>query len=76
MTNLRRHRLDRNLTQDGLALASGVTQATISRLERDVAAESGVTIDIARKLATALAVTVDDLFPHEAPSADVPAGQL
>lgn len=62
MKPLRRIRTEKNLTQVALALASGVEQSTISRLERDED-KGGVSWETAGRLARALGVEPAELFP-------------
>jgi transcriptional regulator with XRE-family HTH domain len=58
----------RGMTQEALAEASGVTQATISRLERNVANGSLVGLE---RIASVLKVSVLDLFEPEGMDASV-----
>jgi transcriptional regulator with XRE-family HTH domain len=61
--NLREIRKRRNLTQEELAAVSGVDQATISNLEVQRVKNPGWII--VAKLAKALAVSPEELFPVE-----------
>lgn len=56
--NLRRLRLDRELTQAQLGAKAGVSRATVGRLERALVAPKTPTLDA---LATALGVSLGDL---------------
>ena len=59
LSNLRELRTARNLTQVGLSALSGVSQTTISDLERG---RGQVSLETAVALALALDVTVADLY--------------
>ena len=52
-----------HLRQEDLERLSGLTQATISRIEHDPNASETVQLSTARALAAALGTTVDALFP-------------
>ncbi len=58
-TNLKQHRLDRNLTQADLAVMAQVSRKTINTIENGVFVPSTV---LALKLARLLGVHVEDLF--------------
>lgn len=58
----------RGMTQEALADASGVTQATISRLERNIANGS---ISGLERIADVLCVSVIDLFEPASPDVSV-----
>ncbi|MGB9369602.1 MAG: helix-turn-helix transcriptional regulator [Xanthobacteraceae bacterium] len=57
--NVRVHRAIQELSQLGLADASGTTQRTINRIE---ARKANPTVETLSKIATALRVEVDALF--------------
>ena len=57
----------RGLSQDDLAEMVGVEQPTISRFERGY---DGVTLRLIRQIATALGVSVGDLFTDERSAAE------
>lgn len=57
MTNLEKLRRDRGLDQMELAKLTGVSQSTISRIERG----NGALLDTAQALARALGCTVEEL---------------
>lgn len=59
MKNLRHLRQARGLSQTQLATMAGVKQATISRIEQGV---NHASIPVAERIATALGVSVVDLF--------------
>jgi|WetSurMetagenome_2_1015567.scaffolds.fasta_scaffold868034_1 transcriptional regulator with XRE-family HTH domain len=61
MTIIKEIRTKKGLTQDKLANAAGVKQATISDIERGKIKHPG--INTAAKLANALGVSIEDLFP-------------
>lgn len=67
MKPIRKRRNELGLTQVQLAGLSGVDQTTISRLEQD-ADKGGVTLDVAQRLARALDVDLDTLFPPAQPN--------
>lgn len=60
MTELTRIRQELNLSQQGLADASGVNKATINQIERGRRSPNVETLE---KLAAALGVEVRELFP-------------
>ena len=60
MTELRRIREERALSQQGLADASGVNKATINQIERGRRSPNARTLE---KLAAALNVEIGDFFP-------------
>jgi transcriptional regulator with XRE-family HTH domain len=64
-TNLRFWRLERNLTQDQVADAAGMTQGYYSRIERGLVSP---TIRTAVRLAAALDVDMGALLPREPPA--------
>ena len=64
--NLQKLRKQKNLTQEALAERAGVTRQTIAKWEAE---ESSPDLDMARKLAAALDVSLDDL-------ANAPADEL
>lgn len=61
-TNLRVLRARRSITQEQLALASGVSKGYISEIEKETRA---VSIDILDELAAALDVSIGALFVEE-----------
>lgn len=61
-----RHRLDRNLTQAGLATAAGVSKRTIERLESGESTQLTNFVRILRALE--LLPGLDELIPAPAPS--------
>lgn len=73
--NIQYLRKKRNLTQEALAEAVGVSRQTIAKWE---SAESTPDLGLAGKLAAALDVTLDDLAGtplKDAPGGEVPAGK-
>src|SRR5829696_8930840 len=60
MRELTRIREERGLSQQGLAVASGVNKATINQIERG---RRSPNLDTLEKLADALAVEMADFFP-------------
>lgn len=56
--NVRRYRLERGLTQEALAVRSGLTAAYISKLERG---EQNPSIVVVAKVAKGLGVPIDKL---------------
>ena len=66
MNRIRDIREERKLTQEELAERAGLPRQHVSDLERGVMRPR---IDTAQKLAAALGVTVDDLFPADLPAA-------
>lgn len=67
MTNLETIRRNRNMQQLDLAVAAGVPQATISRVENG----KGTTLKSAMKIARALGLGLDEVF-GETPLDDEP----
>jgi transcriptional regulator with XRE-family HTH domain len=65
--NLRRLRVERGLSQERLALASGIDRSYVGRIERG---SENVTIDALEALATVLGVPVRQLFDE--PSGGAP----
>ena len=61
--SLKTHRQHRALTQDELGARAGLTSVYISRLERGKNAPS---LEVAYQIATALDLSVTELFPWEA----------
>lgn len=61
-TRVREERKRREMTQQDLAVAAGISISTVARVERGQGAE----LATARKIAVALETTVDELFPAEA----------
>lgn len=59
MSNIRRIRVERRMTQKDLAAASGVSQPFIVDLERGARGAKPETLE---RIAAALGVTVDDLI--------------
>jgi transcriptional regulator with XRE-family HTH domain len=74
--NVRRIRVLRGISSEGLAAASGVDRAYVSRIERGVA---NPTVDVVEKIAKVLAVEVAQLFvvpePHEERPVPLPGGR-
>lgn len=58
--SIKRLRQAKKMSQEELSARSGVSRATISKLETDI--ESIVTTDTLRKIAFALDVSVGELF--------------
>ena len=65
--NLRRLRVERSLSQDGLALEAGVDRTYVGRLERSI---ENPTVSILDKLAAALNVHVSEMLRE--PTAGAP----
>lgn len=68
--NLRQLRVAKGLSQERLALATGIDRAYVGRVERG---EENVTINVVAALADVLAVAVADLFAMPPPGASLPA---
>ena len=68
--NLRRLRVAKGLSQERLALASGIDRAYVGRVERG---EENVTINVIAAVAEILEVPVSDLFMRPSPGASLPA---
>lgn len=64
--NVRRHRTDRGITQEQLAVDAGMPLRHVSRIERS---DVNASIDVIERLARALDVPIDTLL------AAVPAGE-
>lgn len=64
MNNLKRIRLERNMTQIQLAEACGINQSDLSRYENGICEPSLATL---RKFAEVLECTVDDLIRIDEP---------
>ena len=64
-TNVRRYRLERNLTQEQLSEAAGFGVSHCSNIE---AGRNSVTLDTLKRIANALQVTVDALLTEEGES--------
>ena len=70
--NLRRLRIERDISQERLAFDSGVDRSYLGGMERG---EENPTVDILDRVATTLSVPVGDLFvPIGVPSAAIPGG--
>ena len=67
--NLRRLRVERDVSAEALAAQSGVDRAYVSRIERALA---NPTVDILERLASVLGVEVADLFAVPLPSDRAP----
>ena len=67
--NVRRLRVERDLSAEALAIQSGVDRVYVSRIERALA---NATIDILERLASALGVEIAELFAVPLPSARAP----
>src|ERR687884_101616 len=67
--NIRRLRVERDLSAEALATQSGVDRVYVSRIERALA---NATIDILERLASALGVEIAELFAVPSPSARPP----
>lgn len=65
LVNLRELRRQRGLTQAELAQRADVHQTTISDIE--IGGVKNPTLDVARRIAKALDVSVDELFPDVEP---------
>ncbi len=61
-TNLKKFRLERNLSQEALADLSGLHRTYISAVERE---RRNISIDSIEKIASALDVKASDLFNEE-----------
>ncbi|MCJ2063321.1 helix-turn-helix transcriptional regulator [Methylobacterium sp. J-088] len=74
--NLRRLRVERGITQEGLAVDAGVDRTYVSGIERR---EFNPTVDLLDRLAAALAVDILDLLAvpgsDEAEPSPLPAGR-
>ncbi|MCJ2100025.1 helix-turn-helix transcriptional regulator [Methylobacterium sp. E-046] len=74
--NLRRLRVERGITQEGLAVDAGVDRTYVSGIERR---EFNPTVDLLDRLAMALAVDILDLLAvpaaDEAEPSPLPAGR-
>jgi transcriptional regulator with XRE-family HTH domain len=57
--NLRRIRIEKNLTQEGVAAKSGVSRSTVADIERG---DRGATAETLHGLATALDVSLDEFY--------------
>ena len=62
--NLRRLRVERDVSAEALAAQSGVDRAYLSRIERALA---NATVDILERLASALEVEIADFFSVPSP---------
>jgi len=67
--NLRRLRVERGLSQERLALASGIDRAYVGRVERG---SENVTITTLETMATALSVPIAELLTAPEPGAAQP----
>ena len=67
--NLRRLRVERGITQEGLAVDAGVDRTYVSGMERQA---FNPTVDLLDRLASALAVDILDLLAEPAVDAPVP----
>mgnify|MGYP004593326195 FL=1 len=65
MTTIKEARLKAGLTQEELAMKSGVKLSTLQKLERGVNSMNGATAETVLRLARALGVTVEDLVTIE-----------
>ncbi|MGU3479080.1 helix-turn-helix transcriptional regulator [Methylobacterium sp. D48H] len=74
--NLRQLRVERGITQEGLAVDAGVDRTYVSGIERR---EFNPTVDLLDRLAVALAVDILDLLAvpasNEAAPSPLPAGR-
>ncbi|WP_316358588.1 helix-turn-helix transcriptional regulator [Devosia sp.] len=72
--NLRRLRVERGLSQERLALASGIDRSYVGRIERG---SENVTVEALEALTTVLGVPVRQLFdePTDAAPARLPSGR-
>lgn len=74
--NLRKLRVAKGFSQEGLGLEAGVARTYVSRLERQL---ENPTVDVLDRLSRALAVKTIDLFkprlPGEKRSPGLPAGR-
>ena len=72
--NLRRLRVERGLSQERLALASGIDRSYVGRIERG---SENVTVEALEALATVLGVQVRQLFdePTDTVPARLPSGR-
>jgi len=66
--SIRRLRFDRNMTQEELALRTGVSRQTIMSIERG---KTNPSVLLALKIATALGVGVEEVFTMEGKLAPV-----
>jgi len=67
MISIRELRLNKGMTQDELADVTGIKQATISDIERGKIKNPSV--DTAIRLAKALTVSIEEIFPVNKPAA-------
>ncbi len=65
MTTIKEARIKAGLTQEELAMKSGVKLSTLQKLERGVNSMNGATAETVLRLARALGVTVEDLVTIE-----------
>ena len=68
--NLRRLRVERSLSQDGLAFEAEIDRTYVGRLERSI---ENPTVMVLDKLAAALGVHVSELLAEPLPGASPPA---
>jgi len=57
-------RFQRQLSQDEIARLVGADQSRISRLERDLLRDTPATLALRRRVAGALGVPIDAIFPR------------
>ena len=65
MTTIKEARLNAGLTQEELAIKSGVKLSTLQKLERGVNSINGATAETVLRLARALGVSIDELVKIE-----------
>ena len=65
MTTIKEARLNAGLTQEELAIKSGVKLSTLQKLERGVNSVNGATAETVLRLARALGVSIDELVKIE-----------
>lgn len=68
--NLRRLRVAKGVSQEGLALDAGIERTYVSRLERERKPENP-SIEILERLAKALAVGIQELFDPKSATTEV-----
>ena len=65
MTTIKEARLNAGVTQEELAIKSGVKLSTLQKLERGVNSINGATAETVLRLARALGVSIDELVKIE-----------
>lgn len=67
--NVRRLRVDRGLSQEALAVDAGLDRTYVGRIERG---KENPTVAVLEQIATALAISIPDLFAEPGPGASPP----